>query len=260
MNLENIDKLALVFSGGGARGAYQIGVWDALHQRNIDRQIVSVYGTSVGAINGAAFVQGDIGLAKEIWKMLSYEKVFKNVPPRRSILKSRDYLNWIRNAIKEKGINVDPLKKILFESLDEDLIRKSPLDFGLVTYDLTHRRARYLKKSDIPYGRLIDYVIASSTFPVFQAHRIADTDYMDGGIYDNRPLKFLESDDNAKGILCIDVTIARHFWKNKKIARKLETQYIRPSRLLGSPLAFDNKRINRNMKLGYNDAIKWLNT
>lgn len=249
---------ALVFSGGGARGAYQVGAWEAFHQSGFDQRVVSVYGTSVGAINGAAFAQGNLELAREIWKMISYDRVFKNVLPPRKLKNSRDYLQWLRLAIREKGINVEPLKKLLFDTLDETVIRNSEIDFGLVTYDLTHRKALYLRKRDIPEGKLVDYVIASSTFPVFKVHAIEDKKYTDGGLYDNRPVRFVDSDEKAQCLICVDVTIARHFWKNKRTRKKMEIDYLRPSRLLGSPLAFDNGRILRNMKLGYEDTLKWI--
>ena len=47
-------KRAIVLSGGGAKGAYQIGVWKALRKLKLNYSIVT--GTSVGALNGAFFV------------------------------------------------------------------------------------------------------------------------------------------------------------------------------------------------------------
>lgn len=43
----------------GGKGAYQIGVWKALRELNIENQIVAIAGTSVGALNAALFYQGD---------------------------------------------------------------------------------------------------------------------------------------------------------------------------------------------------------
>ena len=50
--------LAVVLSGGGAKGAYQIGVWRALRKLNIKYDIIT--GTSVGALNGAMMVTGTL--------------------------------------------------------------------------------------------------------------------------------------------------------------------------------------------------------
>ena len=46
---------ALVLSGGGSKGSYQIGVWKALRKLHIKFDIVT--GTSVGALNGALVAQ-----------------------------------------------------------------------------------------------------------------------------------------------------------------------------------------------------------
>ena len=58
-------KQALVLSGGGARGAYQIGVWKALEELNIKCNIVT--GASIGSINGALYTQGALKEAEKLW-------------------------------------------------------------------------------------------------------------------------------------------------------------------------------------------------
>ena len=57
---------AIVLSGGGAKGAYQIGVWKALRKLHYQYDIVT--GTSVGALNGAFFVQGNYKEALWMWE------------------------------------------------------------------------------------------------------------------------------------------------------------------------------------------------
>lgn len=47
--------LGLVISGGGAKGAYEVGVWQALEEADVASNIVAISGTSVGAINAALF-------------------------------------------------------------------------------------------------------------------------------------------------------------------------------------------------------------
>ncbi len=61
-------KNGLVLGGGGARGAYQIGVWRALREEAWPVHIVC--GSSVGALNAALVAQGDYDLAAEIWLSL----------------------------------------------------------------------------------------------------------------------------------------------------------------------------------------------
>ncbi len=252
------NKVGLIFSGGGARGAFQIGCWKALKEMGITDNIVAVFGTSVGAINSAAFLQNDLALAEEIWNILSYEKVFKKLPDPNRKKFSRKFYAIARQVIKEKGLDVSPLKELIRSHLDEKIIRESSLDMGLVVFDWTIKRPHYLLKNEIPDDKLIEFVIASSTFPVFQPHQIGDHVYIDGGVFDNRPLSFCENREDFDKIICIDVTIARHFWPNKKRKMSDRIVFIRPSRLLGSPMAFDTRRIKRNIELGYEDTLRQL--
>ncbi len=49
------EPLGLVLSGGGAKGAYEVGVWQALLESGVSKDIRAISGTSVGAINAALF-------------------------------------------------------------------------------------------------------------------------------------------------------------------------------------------------------------
>ncbi|WP_176719975.1 patatin-like phospholipase family protein, partial [Brachyspira hampsonii] len=62
-----MDKLGLVFDGGGGKGAYQIGVWKYLKEVGLDRNIKTVSGASVGALNACLFALDDYNLAEKIW-------------------------------------------------------------------------------------------------------------------------------------------------------------------------------------------------
>jgi len=252
------SDIGLVLSGGGARGAYQIGVWKAMKEANVIHQVKKVFGTSVGAINGAAFAQGDFKLAEQLWKELHYSRVFHNYSEiaASAEYKPRAIYQVFVKLIKEKGFNVEPLKELLYEYLDEQKIRKSKIDFGLVVFDVSTLKPKYLKKEDIPDGELIDYIIASATFPLFKAHYIDGVRYLDGGLSDNRPFRFFKDDESIKQAICIDLTTARHFYIKDGDCKNLRANYIKASRLLGSPLAFDIQKIERNMKLGYTDFFK----
>ena len=72
--MKNGKKLALVLSGGGAKGAYEIGVYKALKRLGKKPDIVT--GTSVGALNGVLVVQDDYYKAVKLWKNISFSKVY----------------------------------------------------------------------------------------------------------------------------------------------------------------------------------------
>jgi len=250
--------IGLVFSGGGARGAYQIGVWKALSEMGLDKRIGAVYGTSVGAINGAAFVQGDFQRALDIWSHIEPSSVFADVDTAQLHSPRKLWAARIKGAIKNRGMDVSPLKEMLRASVEEEKVRSSELAFGLVVYNMTERRADYLTKEEIPQGELVEYVIASATFPVFQPHRIGDQLYLDGGVRDNRPVQFFKRHRDINQVIVVDVTMARHLWRKKPVKGMDDMVYVRPSRLLGSPLAFRHQRIMSNLDLGYEDARRQL--
>lgn len=77
-------KVGLVLSGGGAKGAYQVGVLKAL--RELGTRIDVVSGASIGALNGAIFCAApslDVGVERleEVWKKLGESSPLAMKPP-----------------------------------------------------------------------------------------------------------------------------------------------------------------------------------
>ena len=60
----------LVFSGGGAKGAYQIGVWKAMKELHMENWIDRIAGASIGSLNAALFACGDYAMAETAWSEL----------------------------------------------------------------------------------------------------------------------------------------------------------------------------------------------
>ena len=56
-----------MLSGGGGKGAYQIGVWRFLREAGIERYVSALSGTSVGALNSVLFASGNLEKAEELW-------------------------------------------------------------------------------------------------------------------------------------------------------------------------------------------------
>ncbi|MCZ9937831.1 patatin-like phospholipase family protein [Brachyspira hyodysenteriae] len=76
-----MKKLGLVLGGGGGLGSYQIGVWKALREYEIDKMIKAISGTSVGVLNACLIAQNNYDIAEYIWtneiedKILSKKKM-----------------------------------------------------------------------------------------------------------------------------------------------------------------------------------------
>ena len=107
--MNNRKKTALVLGGGGSRGAYEIGVWKALEELGVPIDIVT--GTSVGAINGALVVQGNLKAAERLWKELETDMVFD--------VQGDDALSYVKEILTNGGAGTDGLKKLLTENIDE---------------------------------------------------------------------------------------------------------------------------------------------
>lgn len=241
-------KQALVLSGGGARGAYQIGVWKALEELNIKCDIVT--GASIGSINGALYTQGSLKEAEELWNSINLETVFpisiENDSNKELIKK------YFKSSING-GIEPSNLLKNLKQCLDLDKIYNSNIDYGLVTVRYPTLKPVKLTKSQIPKDKLIDYIIASSTvFPVFKLKEIGDNTYIDGGYRDTVPLDLAKKMGANKFIVVNISSVCKMYHPSKKE----KIIYISPNNNIGLPLVFNAKKAKINIRYGYNDTMK----
>lgn len=241
---------AVVLSGGGAKGSYQIGVWKALRKLNIKFNIVT--GTSVGSINGALMTQNDYLKAKILWKKLSPEMIFGD--------KYKDYENefelykkYGENIIKNGGMNVSALEKLINKNLNINKFYNSKVNYGLVTLNITTMEPVKLEKKDIPKSKLADYIIASSTcYPAFKIKKINGEEFIDGGFIDYLPIN-LAIDMGADEIIAVDLKAPGIKIPPKKFI-KITT--IEPNNEINNFLDFSRKNSKRNITLGYNDTMK----
>lgn len=252
-------KYGVVLEGGGAKGAYQIGALRAL--KELDVNIKAVVGTSVGALNGVFVVQDDLDKAVELWENIKYSHVIDvedDLLERITKLDFKDLdfkkiFNRIIQVIIDRGVDVTPLKKMIAEAVDEEKVRSSEIEFGLVTISLSDRKPLELFISDIEKGRLHDFLLASSYLPVFKNERLHGIRYLDGGFYNNSPMSML-IDRGYKNIIVIKI---KGFGLDKKSDLKdINVFEIAPSENLGGILEFDNNKANYNINLGYFDTIR----
>ena len=121
---------ALVLAGGGARGSYQVGVWRALTELGWRPQIIT--GTSVGSLNGAMFALDLYETARDMWMSIRSQDVME-LPEENADLS--ELHAFLREVVRDGGMDVTPLEEIVERVLDEDALRASPIRFGLVTVE-----------------------------------------------------------------------------------------------------------------------------
>jgi len=240
---------ALVLEGGGAKGAYQIGAYFALKEMGF--QFEKVVGTSIGAFNGAMIVQGDAFKCYKAWKSLDLSDFNDTLKVKE---KDNDIISRVKSKLEKHDIKVpeiqispDPLYRLVDRFIDEDKIRKSPIDFGMCTVNVSDLKVERLFKEDIEEGLLKDYIIASCYYPVFKPKPLHGKYYIDGGIASPFPIEMIEDG--------MDIVLIR--LNNNPLKDTSRAKYvIEPRESLGSAMDFDQDRADELIKLGYFDTFK----
>ena len=243
---------AVVLSGGGSKGSYQIGVWKALRKLKIKYDIVT--GTSVGALNGALMVQNKFHKAYKLWKEINMSTLFgedvQNPKTKKELVKI-----YRTNFFKNGGMEVVELQNLIDKNINKDIFFKSKINYGLVTINLSGKKALQLEKSKIKQEKLSDYLIASaSCYPAFQAKDIDGKKYIDGGMFDNLPIN-LAVKLGADEIIAVDLC-APGVKQRVKDKKNLKITTIKPNNKLSNFLNFNEEEAKINIKYGYNDAMK----
>ena len=250
--------LGVALEGGGAKGAFHIGAMKALLEEGYE--IDGIVGTSIGAFNAAMIAQGDFDKCLNMWRNISPEQLFDiedrymaNIINRNLDIKTISYLSGeAKKIILNRGIETDNLRKIVDDLIDEEKLRKSYMDFGLVTVKLGPLGPVELFKKDIPQGKLKDYIMASARYPGLKMEPLDGKAYLDGGIYDNCPVNLLAKKNYDK-IIAIRLNTNKML---KHIDDDVNVVEIQPSMDLGGTFIFTKELAHRNIKLGYYDAIK----
>lgn len=250
----------VVLEGGGAKGAYQMGVWKAIREKNLAYD--AVVGTSVGALNAAMMVQNDFDQAMELWKSITPEKVFNDPDGAAGRLadyafQSEHYRDLHREMVENldtEGLDPKPFIELIAKYVDEERIRRTPVEFGLVAIDMEREAGLELFKEDIPEGQLKDFLLASCYLPVFKDRIIAGKHYMDGGFYNNLPANMLL----ARGWKKLILVKLHQTEPDLEVPEGVVAIYLVPSEDLGKTLDFNGEIVQRNIGLGYKDAMKAL--
>ena len=170
-------ETAFVLSGGGNRGACQVGMLRALCERGIVPDLV--VGSSIGAVN-AAFFAGQPSLegtylAAEMWRTVATNDVFP---------KGRLHGSWRFVERREAVYPIEGLRRLVRGFLRFERLEDSLVPLTVVVTRLDDGVEEWLTE-----GPALEAVLASAAIPaIFPAVEREGSRYIDGGVVDNTPL------------------------------------------------------------------------
>jgi NTE family protein len=225
------DRVALVLQGGGALGAYQVGVYQALAETECELSWIS--GVSIGAINSAiiagngpekrlqnleAFWSTDSG--RKIWAYTPEGDIFRDFRNQTSSLMTmlfgqpgffqpRAPNPWLHlpgaqgaTSYHDSGALQDTLEKLIdFDLLNDGRKRLSVGAVNVRTGNFTYFDTE--KQRIWP-----EHIMASGALPpALPAVKIEGEYYWDGGIVSNTPLQYLLEQDEHQSSLVFQVDL-----------------------------------------------------
>lgn len=264
------NEVGLVLAGGGGKGAYHIGVWKALKEYGVEKNITAIAGTSVGALNSAMFLNGSYEIAEKVWLSISHEKLLSvdsnNLTDGLIKLGLSNYFPVVTIAlfaqkISQHGIfSRDGIKKIIGENLDLSTISNSDISCYATCCELPTMKTVYFKLNGCDCSRITSILLASSALPIiYGAEQINGKKYLDGGLRDNVPIQPLYNDGYRNFIvvhLDREEVIDLSSFGGANIIEIIPQQ--NQGNIVSGTLDFSPEGAKRRIEQGYEDAIRIL--
>jgi NTE family protein len=223
----------LVLQGGGALGAYQAGVYEAMHEAGVEPDWVT--GVSIGALNGAIIagntLENRLPRLQEFWERVSSGFAL-DVPAPFDLLRL-EFNRWSASASAMFGVpgffvprfpsplltpsgatgalsvyDTSPLHGTLRELVDFDLINARKVRYSIGAVEVETGNSIYFDNGDPDIVFAPHHVMASGALPPgLPPIRIKDRLYWDGGLVSNTPLWYVLDDSTKLDALVVQVDL-----------------------------------------------------
>jgi NTE family protein len=219
----------LVLQGGGALGAYQGGVYEALHEAGLEPDWV--IGTSIGAINGALIAANEpkarVERLREFWRRVVQDAPLFAPTLWPGLGEAAAHLSTLTRGVPgffeprlptwggvSAPVGVDlasyystaPLRETLSELLDLEILAKKKPRLTMGAVNVPKGEMHYFDNREMELG--LDHVMASGALPPwFPAIRIGGEAYWDGGVYSNTPVEVVFDDNPRRDALIFAVNV-----------------------------------------------------
>lgn len=258
------ERWALTLAGGGGKGAYEIGVWQALREIGLEKNLIAVSGSSSGALNAALISLNEFDKAKTIWS---------SIMPKQFLDINYDTIIGPLNTLVKRTLTaglcsrdglIDIIDKYL--NLEQLAGARIPAYVSISRYSsdcidcLSEKpQVEYISLSEVSPDDAGQFLLASSAMPyIYPPEIIHGNVYRDGGLADNVPIYPMTS-------VGADNLIVVKLEPDDKVDTSLYSKFkevveIIPSREIGDlfdgTLEFTNRNVMFRMLLGYYDTLR----
>jgi NTE family protein len=228
---EQVDKNALVQQGGGALGAYQAGVYQALHEAGLEPDWVA--GVSIGGIN-SAIIAGNprerrLERLREFWETITARQIWMFTPDGDDPRKARNaWSSHLTTLLGQPGFfkpnfpspwfshrgsktatsiyDTAPLRETLLRLVDFDLLNRGGVRYAAGAVNVLNGNFVYFDSATTEI--LPEHVMASGALPpALPMVKIGTDYYWDGGLVSNTPLQHLLDNAGSDNLLIFQVDL-----------------------------------------------------
>lgn len=262
-------RIGLVLSGGGGKGAYELGVWKALKEMGIDRYIDVFSGTSIGAFNSVLFAQDDIEAAEKLWNEVTMEKLvpitrFELLKKGVGLVLGSKSINlakkFMNDKAEEKTVSKDGAIEVIKKYLDVDKVKERNKICYAAASELPDFKIKYFRLNDYDKETAEQMVLASASLPlIYESTEVLGKRYIDGGVTDNTPIQPVYGEGCNIIIVVLlskDIEVDRSLYPNASII-EIVPKNIDDSVINGT-LNLDEEAKKTRIKEGYQDTINAL--
>ena len=270
--------VALILSGGGAKGAWEAGVASTLIERGARVRLVA--GSSSGALNAAMITDGRLDRLEATWRTITRDRVYALRPAVFFAGLLPGWLTLLSVGSARSLFDPAPLRELISTSVDLDRVRRSDIRLLVVTTDLTRGARRVFDNATVTVDALMAAAAVPGAFPPVELDGSA---LVDGGVTGRAPvLDALESGIPVERVLVVmgftprerrstpgsirasleaafEIAMITQIERDAELARlrypAIDLQILAPSTPLQlRPQDFDSLRTARAFELGKRDG------
>ena len=190
-------RVGLILSGGGAKGAYQEGVFQALARLGVAPLVEAVSGCSIGALNALLFAMGDPALWSRVWDEVGLRSLMPEGGSSgqgmealgarfRELMEGARQSRSLREFLEGGNLWIttqDSLRELVRREVDPQKLRSGRPRISVCAYDMEEERPRYFWLEGRPFDQVVELAMASSAIPVaFPPVEVEGHHFCDGGI------------------------------------------------------------------------------